>query len=91
LTSSIFLARFQRLGDLEDLDNAVKNAETAVYLLPENHTLLPKPLITCAVSLQDRYQRLGNRDDLDKALEMCQNAIALKDPLDPALLCRNPA
>ncbi|KAF7359580.1 hypothetical protein MVEN_00681700 [Mycena venus] len=72
-----FIHRYWRSGDLQDLEAALKNSQTAVSLTPEGHPDHARRLQSLAALLRDRYQRLGDLRDLEAALQSGQEAVAL--------------
>ncbi|KAJ6538403.1 CHAT domain-containing protein, partial [Mycena sp. CBHHK59/15] len=72
-----FTDRYQRLGDLTDLEAALQNDQEALALTPEGHPDRAGCLQSLAVSFTDRYQRLGDLTDLEAALQNKQEALAL--------------
>jgi tetratricopeptide (TPR) repeat protein len=69
--------RFQRLRNLEDLDNAIVSQQEAVDLTPQSHPQKPRRLSSLGNSLEARFQRLGDRADIDNAIISQRTAIAL--------------
>jgi hypothetical protein len=57
--------RYQRLGDLNDLDAAVQRKQESVDLTPEDHPDRAQRLQNLAVSLTYKYQKLGRQEDLE--------------------------
>ncbi|KAJ6575688.1 CHAT domain-containing protein [Mycena vulgaris] len=72
-----FKDRYQRLGDLSDLEAALQANQEAVGLTPEGHPERPGRLRGLAVSFIDRYRRLGDLSDLEAALQANQEAVGL--------------
>ncbi|KAI0312531.1 CHAT domain-containing protein [Amylostereum chailletii] len=65
-----FLARFTRLGRLDDLDGAIHVQQQVDELIPDDH-------VSRAKHLNARFQRLGRLEDLDNAIRAQQQAIEL--------------
>jgi tetratricopeptide (TPR) repeat protein len=66
---------FHRLGNLDDLESALKYKQDAVDATPPGHPNLAGCLHGLAVSYTDHFQRLGNLDDLESALKHFQDAV----------------
>ena len=62
--------RYHRLGDLKDLDYAIKKFHEAVDLVPLELPERAGYLQDLAVAFSDRYQRLHMLDDLETAIEV---------------------
>ncbi|KAJ7687922.1 CHAT domain-containing protein [Mycena rosella] len=69
--------RYQRLGDLEDLEAALKMEQEAVDLTPSEHPERAARLRSLAISFTERYQRSGNMSDLEAALQRKKEVIDL--------------
>ncbi|CUA73163.1 hypothetical protein RSOLAG22IIIB_10604 [Rhizoctonia solani] len=67
--------RFQRLGDLGDLEQAIQYESRALDLTPDDHPDLPRRLINLGVSHGDRFERLGELSDLEKAVGYQSRAV----------------
>lgn len=78
--------RFDRLGDLGDLDNAISSQQKAVKLTPEGHPSLPPRLDNLGAALRRRFACLGNREDIDNAMSCLQRALDLTPEDDPEYL-----
>ncbi|KAJ7256680.1 CHAT domain-containing protein [Mycena rebaudengoi] len=70
-----FTDRYQRLGNVTDLEAALQNNRAAVELTPKGHPELAGRLQSLAVSFTDRYQRSGDMKDLEAALQNDQAAV----------------
>jgi len=66
---------FQRLGNLDDLESALKYFRAAVDATPPGHPDLAGWLQGLAVSYRDHFQKLGNLDDLESALKYNHTAV----------------
>ncbi|KAJ6520701.1 CHAT domain-containing protein [Mycena vulgaris] len=75
--------RYQRLGDLKDLEAALETDEEILELCRDNPTDRARCLKDLAVSLRARYQRLEDPADLETALQNYQEAIKLIPEDDP--------
>ncbi|KAF7348828.1 hypothetical protein MVEN_01402800 [Mycena venus] len=70
-------ARFERLGDLDDLNKSVSMSENAAHLTPDGHPAKPSMLNNLANSLLRRFERLGDLHDLNKSVLMGEKAVHL--------------
>jgi tetratricopeptide (TPR) repeat protein len=84
--------RYEKLGDLTDLDAAFESAKKATSLTPKGHPNLPAHLHGLAYCYTEKYLRYRNTDDLDGALSSYREC--LKPPTlrpvfswDAALQC----
>ncbi|KDN39478.1 hypothetical protein RSAG8_08773, partial [Rhizoctonia solani AG-8 WAC10335] len=84
LSSSHYL-RFERLGDLEDIQKDIEYSLQSVELTPEGHVDLPERLSNLSVSYHRRFKRLGSLDDLGKAIEYSLQALPLTQESSPYL------
>jgi hypothetical protein len=58
--------RFQRTGNMADLDRAIEVAYHSVALTPRGHHERAQTLATLSISLLPKFQFLLNLDDLDR-------------------------
>ncbi|KAJ6527381.1 hypothetical protein B0H19DRAFT_1083934 [Mycena capillaripes] len=72
--------RYQRLGDLKDLQAALLTKKEAVELTPSGHRDRARHLKSLAVSLSHQYRRLGDLKDLEAAIQINQEAVILTPP-----------
>ncbi|KAJ7754387.1 hypothetical protein DFH07DRAFT_773779 [Mycena maculata] len=72
-----FRDQYQQLGDLKDLEAALRRGGEAVHLTPEDHPERPGCLQGLAISFNHRYQRLGDLRDLEVAIQIFQEAMVL--------------
>jgi tetratricopeptide (TPR) repeat protein len=79
---------YQRLGNMQDLDEALHCVQDAVDLTPKSHPDRPKYTQGLSLSLRHRYIRLGDFRDLQLALELCRGNIALTPAGHPDLPSR---
>ncbi|KZV61536.1 hypothetical protein PENSPDRAFT_293122, partial [Peniophora sp. CONT] len=79
------LTRFERLGELKDLESALETDRRAVRLTPDDDPDLPRRLSILAVSWRARFNRLGELKDFDSALETDRRAVKLTRGDDPDL------
>ncbi|KAJ7288643.1 CHAT domain-containing protein, partial [Mycena rebaudengoi] len=70
-----FADRYQRFGDVKDLEAALQNDQAAVEKTPEGHPDLAGRLQNLAISFRDRYQQSGDVKDLEAALQNDQAAV----------------
>ncbi|KAG8709423.1 hypothetical protein FRC09_000681 [Ceratobasidium sp. 395] len=71
------LMRFERLGNLTDLDLAIQYQTQAVSLTPNTHGTTGILLNELGIMLGHRFARLGNLADLTDAIEHQQRALSL--------------
>ncbi|KAJ7835221.1 CHAT domain-containing protein, partial [Mycena leptocephala] len=71
------LTRFERLGDLDDLNNSVLRAEDAVHLTPDGHPDKPCKLSNLGNSLLTRFGWLGDLNDLNNSVLRAEDAVRL--------------
>ncbi|KAJ7128032.1 CHAT domain-containing protein [Mycena epipterygia] len=70
-------SRFERLGDLDDLNQSVLRFEAAVTLTPDGHPKKPSCLNNLGNSLLSRFERLGSLDDLNQSVLRFESTITL--------------
>jgi hypothetical protein len=68
--------RYRRLGDFQDLDDALKYGQEAVEATPEGHTNLTQWQHSLAESYRHWYQHTGDLQELEAALMYGQAAVA---------------
>ncbi|KAG6373736.1 hypothetical protein JVT61DRAFT_5876 [Boletus reticuloceps] len=66
--------RFQRLGELTDLENAISMLRDAIDLTPQGHPAEPSYLNNLAGSLFIRFERHKELRDLEKAISLYSDA-----------------
>ncbi|KAJ7114259.1 CHAT domain-containing protein [Mycena epipterygia] len=71
------LLRFERLGGLNDLNQAVLRLEAAVNLTQDGHPDKCSWLHNLGKSLLQRFERLGDLNDLDQAVLTFEAAVTL--------------
>ncbi|KAJ7889806.1 hypothetical protein B0H14DRAFT_2336561 [Mycena olivaceomarginata] len=71
------LCRFERLGDLSDINKCLLMFEDAVQLTPDGHPDKPGMLNNLGNSLLGRFERLGDLSDINKSVLMFEDAVAL--------------
>ncbi|KAG8710863.1 hypothetical protein FRC11_004036, partial [Ceratobasidium sp. 423] len=80
--------RFKRLGELDDIEKAIKFHTFALASTPAGHQDLPLQLTSLGVSYSDRFCCLGELDDLNKAIEYKSHAVELTPNGHPDLAFR---
>ncbi|KAJ7865821.1 CHAT domain-containing protein [Mycena leptocephala] len=71
------LGRFERLGDLSDINKSVLMLEDAVQLTPDGHPDKPTRLNNLGNSLFRCFERLGDLSDINKSVLMKEDAVQL--------------
>lgn len=69
--------RFERLGELADLDRAMECQSQAVLLCPDGYAHKANRLNSLGNSHSRRFEHLGEPADIDKAIECYSHAAAL--------------
>ncbi|MEV4693554.1 hypothetical protein AB0K27_20925 [Micromonospora echinospora] len=80
--SNVLRRRYERLGTLGDLDQAVRAARRAVDEASADDPAQAKYLSNLALALRMRYEHLGEPRDLDQAVENGRRAISSVTPDD---------
>ena len=70
-----FKVRFQRLGELSDLENAISTLRDAVDRTPHGHPDRPSRLSNLGCSFKARFNRLGQLSDLERAISTLRDAV----------------
>ncbi|KAJ7466000.1 TPR-like protein [Mycena latifolia] len=81
--------RFERLGDLADINRAVSASETAVNLSQDVHLNAALLLGRLGDALRYRFGRLANPEDIERSVSLCEMAVGLTEDADrnkPGLL-----
>ncbi|KAG8703763.1 hypothetical protein FRC11_010453, partial [Ceratobasidium sp. 423] len=73
--------RFERLGELVDLEKAIEYESRAVALTPGDHLELPARLMNLGTSYNYRFKRLNELIDFQKSVE-CKNRALVLTPND---------
>ncbi|THU79158.1 TPR-like protein [Dendrothele bispora CBS 962.96] len=68
-----FQSRFERLGELKDIENAID----AVDLTPDGHADKARRLNNLGNAFQSRFERLGELKDIENAIHVMQQAVDL--------------
>ena len=71
------VTRFECLGDIDDLDEAITVQQQAFGLTPDHHPHKAGRLDNLRISLLTRFARLGDIGDLDEAITVQQQAVRL--------------
>ncbi|KAJ7218392.1 TPR-like protein [Mycena pura] len=71
------LRRFERLGDVGDINKAVRVMQDAVHLTPDGHANKPLWLGNLGTALLAQFERLGDLNDLNKALSIQEDGVRL--------------
>ena len=88
----VFLeSRYERVGDMVDLEKAIQVARRVVALTPEDHSDLAGYLNNLGSMLKSRYERTRDIADLEEAIQVAQRAVASipKDHSDLAIYSNN--
>ncbi|KAG6371198.1 hypothetical protein JVT61DRAFT_9821 [Boletus reticuloceps] len=72
-----FLSRFERLGDLSDIEHAISMLRDAVNLIPVDHPLKATLLINLGIIFFHRFIHLRELDDLEDAIIRQRDAVDL--------------
>ena len=70
--------RFERAGELADLDAAITAGQQAVAATPAGHPGRAAMLSNLGAALQTRFERAGELADLDAAIDAGQQAVAVE-------------
>ncbi|KAF8155198.1 CHAT domain-containing protein [Mycena galopus ATCC 62051] len=71
------LTRFQRFGELSDLDESISKQEEAVLLIRNGHSDRSGALNNLGISLQTRFERVGDPSDLKECISKLEEAVLL--------------
>ncbi|CAE6479184.1 hypothetical protein ACGC1H_006378 [Rhizoctonia solani] len=77
------LNRFRRLGELDDLNKAIKHYSRAVTLIPGGHLDLPDWFDNLGVAHTERFEHLDKLNDLERAIKWKTRALALTSDSHP--------
>ncbi|KAG8689309.1 hypothetical protein FRC11_003253 [Ceratobasidium sp. 423] len=77
--------RFQRFGELNDIDTAIKYGSLALDLTPDSHSNLALRLVDLGIFYGGRYQFLGDLGDLERSIKYKSRALALTPDGHPDL------
>lgn len=81
--SSLLGKRYKRTGDLDDLEQAIKQSAEIVAATPSSHPKRPQRLTSLSNYLFKGFNRLGALDDLEKATQACEGAVTATPPDHP--------
>lgn len=70
-----YCGKFERQGDLNDLDKAIQSASKAVVATPRDHPTRHGILNNTSNLFQKRFERLGTLDDLEKAIQASEEVV----------------
>ncbi|THU81426.1 hypothetical protein K435DRAFT_873357 [Dendrothele bispora CBS 962.96] len=76
LGSALF-CRFERFGELGDIENAILVNQQAVDLTPDHNAAKAGWLSNLGIAFQERFKRLGKLEDLENAVLVLQKAVDL--------------
>ncbi|KAF8717214.1 TPR-like protein, partial [Rhizoctonia solani] len=83
-----YLDRFGRLGELGDMDKAMKYAKHAFSSTPDGHPDLQTRLAQLGACYSDRFKRLGELNDMEKAVDCSIRALELTPDGHPSRAIR---
>ncbi|KAF6751853.1 CHAT domain-containing protein [Ephemerocybe angulata] len=69
--------RYERMGELSDISEAIAAQQKAVDLIPRGHADLPAHLSNLGCSLTRRFERTGELSDIAEAIAVQQKAMDL--------------
>ncbi|KZP27700.1 hypothetical protein FIBSPDRAFT_1040008 [Athelia psychrophila] len=72
-----YRTRFERLGDLADLENSIASHQQAGALTPDGHPNKPAYISKLGSGYLTRFEGLGNLVDLENSIASHQKAVAL--------------
>ncbi|KAG8996097.1 hypothetical protein FRB93_000948 [Tulasnella sp. JGI-2019a] len=70
-------ARFDRSGDMSDLEQSKSHQQAALSLLPIDHPIRPSSLSNLGNALRARFNRTSDAVDLDESIRHYQEALSL--------------
>ncbi|CAE6452856.1 unnamed protein product, partial [Rhizoctonia solani] len=82
------IRRFERLGEVDDVDKAVEYMSIALALTPDDHSTLPTLLMILGKCYSDRFQRLSELSDIRRAIECETRALSLTPDDHPDMPAR---
>ncbi|CAG8885191.1 unnamed protein product, partial [Penicillium egyptiacum] len=59
-------SRYERAGQMDDLEEAIRLSRQAVAATPDGHPNLAGRLNSLGINLNSRYERTGQMDDLEE-------------------------
>jgi tetratricopeptide (TPR) repeat protein len=75
--------RFQQLGRIDDLEEAIAHFHDALALHPPGHQDHSASLNNLGNAISTRFQQLGQMEDLEEAIKYHRRALALRSPGHP--------
>jgi tetratricopeptide (TPR) repeat protein len=75
-------ARFQRVGDVQDIDRAISSHEDAVRCTPDDHPEKVPRLTSLGDSLIQRFEHFGDVPDIDRAISSYEDGVLRCTPDD---------
>jgi hypothetical protein len=81
--ANALLTRFEQLGDLDSLSDAVKLHRQALELRPTGHPHHSMSLNNLATAMHTQFEHLGDLDSLAEAVELHRRALDLYPPGHP--------
>ncbi|KAI9667773.1 MAG: hypothetical protein M1821_000592 [Bathelium mastoideum] len=78
--------RYERVGKIDDLKEAVQVLRQAVEITPTNSPDLASRLNNLSIILRCQYERTGSLDDLEEAIQVLRQAIKITPTNEPDLL-----
>lgn len=84
--ASTNIERYDRWGDVPNLEAAVTQARWAVARTATEDARLPSRLSRLGVALVYRHERTGNMDDLEEAIKVARLAVEATSDGDPDLM-----
>ncbi|KAG6370030.1 hypothetical protein JVT61DRAFT_12549 [Boletus reticuloceps] len=72
-----FITRFERLGELSDLEDAISTLRDAVHLTPDGHPDKPSGLNNLGTSFINRFEHLGEPSNLEDAISLYPHAASV--------------
>jgi tetratricopeptide (TPR) repeat protein len=76
-TSTALLERFQLLGTLSDINDAISKLETAVFRTPDQHPAKAERLSSLCIILARRFQHTEDITDINSSIMNQQRAVEL--------------
>ncbi|CAG8320463.1 unnamed protein product [Penicillium salamii] len=80
-TLIIMSSRYERIGNIDDLEAAISRVQDAIQATPLDHPNRAGCLNNLSHHLSSRYERTGNLNDLEAAISRAQDAVKAT-PLD---------
>ncbi|KAF5343629.1 hypothetical protein D9758_015445 [Tetrapyrgos nigripes] len=74
---SAFESRFERLGELGDIENAIRFKRQAVDLTPDGHADKAARLNNLGSAFESRFERLGELGDIENAIHFMHQGVDL--------------